>query len=327
MEQLNQECVAVTVELKNTEKRRRSKYKKIDVINTAKSCKSLAQFTRMHSGMIKAAVANGYMDEVRLVLGVRPKVQNGYWLIKENVAREAANYETKSEFKKHRQSAYNGMVKLGLSDELFPNGKKSNGYWTKDRVIEVCKNFKSVSEFAASEPTAYCKAVTIGECIEIMDCMERARNRPGYWTKSRLQNEANKHHTITSFILNSKGAHAAAVAMGIIDEITQHMESGYKSTNCNYIWKVAGFDGLYKIGVSNIEFYQSRISAVCRAHNFSCEWSLAFKTKQPNRLEKALLKLGSIPCIEKKDGYTEFRVLDQNQLNKALEIMKNAKLN
>lgn len=160
-----------------------------------------------------------------------------------------------------------------------------------------------------------------------MDEMERKQNKNGYWTVERLREEALKHKTINSFRINAKGAYSAARDLGVIEDITEHMISGYKSTNCNYIWKVAGFDDLYKIGVSNIEFYQSRISAVCRAHNFSCEWSLAFKTKQPNRLEKALLKLGSIPCIEKKDGYTEFRVLDQNQLNKALEIMKNAKLN
>lgn len=101
-----------------------SKYKKVDVINTAKKCKNLAQFTKQHAGMLKAAIAHGYIEEVRFELGVRSKVANGYWLIKENVIAEAAKYQTKSQFKKCKQAAYHGMVKLGLSDELFPMGRK-----------------------------------------------------------------------------------------------------------------------------------------------------------------------------------------------------------
>lgn len=304
-----------------------AKYKKADVINTAKGCKNLAEFTKKYSGMLKSAIARGYIDEVRHALGVRKKVANGHWLIKENVIKEAEKYQTKSQFKRCKQAAYHGMVKLGLSDELFPYGKRSNGYWTKDRIIETCAKFNSVSEFARLEPTAYGRSSSIEECVKLMDEMERKQNKNGYWTIERLREEAIKHETINSFRINAKGAYSAARSLGVVEDITEHMISGYKTTNCNYIWKVANFDSLYKIGVSNTAFYQTRVDAVCRSHNFKCEWVNVFETINPHNIEKRLLKFGVRPDISSGDGYTEFRILTNQELNEILEIMKNAEVN
>ncbi|HBF45503.1 MAG TPA: hypothetical protein DDW91_02965, partial [Shewanella frigidimarina] len=67
----------------------------------------------------------------------------GYWLIMENVVAESKKYKTKSEMKAANQPAFLGMSKLKISNELFPDGFKSNGYWTVERCIKTASSYET----------------------------------------------------------------------------------------------------------------------------------------------------------------------------------------
>lgn len=253
----------------------------------------------------------------------RPKVKNGHWLIEENVRLEAKKYKSKTEMKASNNPAYNGMCKLKLSDGLFPNGKKSNGYWTNKRIFEIAKSYSSFSDFMKKESTAYSRACDRGILIECCSHMDRVRAPNNYWNTETLSNEARKYKTINEFKFESSGAYTAARNLGVIDEICQHMDSGYKTTDCVYMWKVSGFDNLYKVGVGNKSTVKKRVLSVCKSNELSCEWSIYSKSNNPTITEKKLLKLGTKPNFLSGDGYTEFRFLNKSQVKEALKVIAN----
>ena len=95
------------------------------------------------------------------------KKPNGYWNIKENVFAEAKKYKTKIEFKKgcsgaYKSAYYNGwfadMPWLGKRSVCNFYGKKPRGYWTRERVFEESKKYKTRSEFKKNCPCAYSAA-------------------------------------------------------------------------------------------------------------------------------------------------------------------------
>lgn len=253
----------------------------------------------------------------------RKKVRKGHWLVRENVEREAAKYKTKKEMKLSNNPAYNGMCKLKLSDELFPNGKKSNGYWTNKRIFKIAKQYSSFSDFMKKEPTAYCRACERGILFDCCSHMDRVRAPNNHWNIETLSIEAKKYKTINEFRLKSSGAYTSARNLAVIDEICHHMDSGYKATNCVYMWKVSCFDNLYKFGVSNASIVNRRVDSVCKSNNLLCEWSIYSKSNNPTITEKKLLKLGVKPDFLNGDGYTEFRFLTERQFNLALKVIAN----
>ena len=72
----------------------------------------------------------------------------------------AKNYKSRVEFAKKKTGAYNAALRQGWLDDYkwFVLQQKPNNYWTKERVIEESKKYKTRGEFHDCCGTAYGKA-------------------------------------------------------------------------------------------------------------------------------------------------------------------------
>lgn len=88
----------------------------------------------------------------------------GYWNIKENVFAEAKKYRTKTKFCRGCSSAYDVAKQNGWLDEMdwLIEGKRPNGYWTKENVFAEAKKYKTKSEFYKDCGSAYNVALRNG---------------------------------------------------------------------------------------------------------------------------------------------------------------------
>lgn len=82
---------------------------------------------------------------------------DGYWDA-QTIAQEAEKYDSRSDFMRGNQFAYNKARKLGILDDLFSFKSKvgRNKVYDDDKSVEVAKNFEgSRSEFMRKFPVAY----------------------------------------------------------------------------------------------------------------------------------------------------------------------------
>jgi len=252
----------------------------------------------------------------------------GYWLIKENVLNEAKKYKDRPEMKLKNNPAYVGLCKLDLCVEAFPADTKPNGYWTVERCFEAAKLYGDISEFSTGEHMrAYNMLCREGLITEASKHMSRKRVRNNHWTKKSCKKEALKYNTRNEFRKFASGAYSKASDESWLDEICAHMGCGYKASDTVYIWKVAGFCDLYKIGLSNKRMCESRINIVAKSHGYKIEnsWAFTVGVESAYMTEKECLKFGRKAKVAKKDGYTEFRHLTCKQLNELLLKLENLK--
>lgn len=132
---------------------------------------------------------------------------------------KAIQCKTRSEFYEaggeYAWCVRNGHAKDIIS--LLPVIKKPNGYWTKERILEQCKKYKTLSEFTKNERGAYSAACDLGLLEEIREILPYHFEKNGYWTYEKCKEEAKKYTTRIDFHDKSSGAYRASVKNGWID--------------------------------------------------------------------------------------------------------------
>lgn len=252
------------------------------------------------------------------------KKVKGYWLVRENIVAESKKYKTKSEMKRKNNPAYNGMYKLKLSDLLFPLGKKSNGYWSIDKCIDIAKTYSSISSFSTGDhAAAYNKLCKYGLIIEATSHMSSDRVNNHYWSIERCREEAAKYSTRKEFSVLAPGAYDSSNKNNWLNDVCSHMISGYKTSDCVYVWKVSGFRDIYKIGLTKKTIVSNRIEFVERSNNIKSEHYVSFLIKgNAHQVEQEALMFGDKFTGFSGDGYTEFRVLSACQYKDLVEFIK-----
>lgn len=165
--------------------------------------------------------------------------KNRYWT-KERVIEESKKYKTRSEFSKKSPTAYTMARIFGYMDELFdPNVKVSrkgqNRYWTKERVMEVVKDFDYRSDFCAAYKGAFNAAKEDGYLDDlfkdkpnngyknalVMISMNEKKEtgKAIYWTKERAIEEGRKYNTRRDFCYASLKAYNIVRREGLLDMI------------------------------------------------------------------------------------------------------------
>lgn len=86
----------------------------------------------------------------------RNKNMKKFWT-KEKVFEEARKYQTKKEFIRCNNSVYVIACRNKWIKQMtwFIEGKRPNGYWTKEKVFEVAKRYSTKVEFKKENPSAY----------------------------------------------------------------------------------------------------------------------------------------------------------------------------
>lgn len=257
------------------------------------------------------------------------KKPKGFWLIKDNVLNEAKKYKSRKEMKLNNHPAYTGLCRLDLCLHAFPDDCKPNGYWTIERCFEAAKLYDDISKFSTGQhKAAYNKLCRKRLIMEASAHMHRERVSNNYWNKYTCKAEAIKYKTRNEFRQLSPGAYNKAITEDWMDDICIHMESGYKTSDTVYVWKVAGFDDLYKIGLSNKSVCNNRINIVASSHGYEVEklWIFTVGVELAYLTERECLKFGNKADVSKNDGYTEFRHLTAVQLDELINKLDKLKV-
>lgn len=117
---------------------------------------------------------------------------------KERCAEVAANYESRSEFKKGASTAYKTARLNGWLDDICSH-MASKKVWSKEKCREVALLYDSKKAFRAKNLTLYSYAYRKRWLDEICQHMADQEMPKGYWTKERCIEEALKYQTVKEF--------------------------------------------------------------------------------------------------------------------------------
>ena len=213
--------------------------------------------------------------------------------------------------------------------EAFEHMTPLHESWTKERILSFAKQFRNSSEFEKANASAYNLSRKYGWHEEATEHMEAIKKPNGYWTYEAVTNEATKYNSRVQFQQENSGAYTAAQKMGIIEEISQHMERPLSDRDTVYIWRAVSerYNGnpVYKIGITSARLGKQRITEVTRASGSKAELIVMAEIPgQAVEIEAKLLSMGGSPGYTGFCGATEFRALSDNELNKALSIIRTA---
>ncbi len=147
----------------------------------------------------------------------------------DSITSTTANYKTKADFMKNEPGAYSAASKQGILDEVtsdLESKRKPSGYWTKERCQIEASKYKTRTQLLESNGSAYRIAIRNGWLDSICLHMEPDSKPNGYWnSKENCAREAQLYTNRSAFSRESRGAHAASIKYGWLEEICQHMSS------------------------------------------------------------------------------------------------------
>jgi len=145
---------------------------------------------------------------------------------KEKCRNEAMKYDNVGDYKRNSLS-YRAAVRNKWLNEVchhMNRTKKNSNYWTKEKCIEVSKNFSKRKEFIASYRSAYTACLKNGWVDEVCAHMRKKEIKPsGYWTKERCKEESIKYESRSEFQKKSTSAYQISIRKKWLDEICEHM--------------------------------------------------------------------------------------------------------
>jgi hypothetical protein len=156
-------------------------------------------------------VLNEYLNEQKV---------NLKWT-KELAHQEALKYNSKSEFEKGSNKAYNAAIYNKWLNDITQHMKPKNKKWTYDEVYNEARKYSFRDEFKKKSPAHYSAALRNKWINQVCSHM-----KPRYikWTKEMVKKEAEKYTSRSEFERESPKAYEAAYYNGWLKEITNHME-------------------------------------------------------------------------------------------------------
>ena len=125
--------------------------------------------------------------------------------------------------------------------------------WTKEKCQEEALKYNSRSDFRKNSMSSYNKSIKKKWLDEICSHMIVKRNKNGFWTKEKCQEEALKYNSRSDFNKNSISAYSKSWDSNWLDDICSHMLSlGNKYNRCIYSYEFE--DNYVYVGLThNIE--------------------------------------------------------------------------
>lgn len=194
------------------------------VLREAKKYQTRVAFQKGSTAAHQKAWKQGWLEEVSAHMDEIRK-PNGYWTLG-RIRKEAKKYGTRTEFMKRAVSAYNRAQKNGWLDEVCSHMnllRHPNGYWTRKRILDVARKFKTVKEFRDTSGGAYDAAYEQGLMPIIQKELKMDKKPNGYWTLERVSKEAKKCTSRSEFMKACSSAYGKARKMGWLDKVCSHM--------------------------------------------------------------------------------------------------------
>lgn len=208
---------------------------------------------------------------------------------KEVIQEEANKYPDRSKFASGNRSAYKKAQREEGLDENCGSMKsplKPKGYWTKERIFEIAKTYKSRTDFLKNEPTAYRIALSHRWMKELNLFFEGKQP----YTKEECRLEALKYNSKEEFMNGSPLYYNSAKKHRILTEICRHMGT---NSNLRYVYVFEFEDHCAYIGLSCYpqrrcrQHLNDRSSTVFK-HIKDTECKYIFKVLTDGLVEKAV---------------------------------------
>lgn len=125
-------------------------------IQEAKRHRTLSSFRIKAAGAYDAALSAGWWEEIREAFWPGAHVNRSKWT-KEECAEEAKKYISRVEFQKGSKGAYQRAINMRWLDEICSHMQspiRGSGYWTKERVIEEARKYKTRGDFISGSRMA-----------------------------------------------------------------------------------------------------------------------------------------------------------------------------
>ena len=153
---------------------------------------------------------------------------------------------------------------MNTNFKKFINERVQYRFWNdKNNLQKEVDKYKTRSEFAINNYSAYNAAIKRNLMDELFKNHDNQgynenREKDGYWSKERLQEEANKYQTRKHFRKNNKSAYSAAKRKKVLDEIFKnHHNNGYldkeewkEKSYVIYAYELKKFNKVY-VGLTN----------------------------------------------------------------------------
>ena len=183
-----------------------------------------SEWQRKHGSGYSTARLNGWVDECCAHM-IKLQKPGGFWT-KERLLEDALKHQTKSEWRKINNSAYNSARNNGCFEECCSHmiqNRKPPGFWTLERCKEDALKHQNLSEWHRS--SAYNAAHKNGWLEECCAHMIQDRKPGGFWDdKERVKADALNYKKIGKWQKNSGSAYNAARRNGWLDECCAHMK-------------------------------------------------------------------------------------------------------
>ena len=144
-------------------------------------------------------------------------------------------------------------------------------------------------------------------------------------------NNLYEEHEFLKYATKKYNLHEEIKAQVKVNRLSTLTETrrGNSRNNILYIWEAKSLiynnKKVYKIGITSDHTIATRIERVATKHNVEPVNIRVFNTgdRRADLIEAKLHQMGEIPDnIKRKDGYTEFRALDEKELNECIKIAK-----
>jgi hypothetical protein len=286
------------------------------ILNEANKYTSRSEFS-INSNAYQMAAKRGILDDVCSHM----EPQSISWT-EDMILDEAITFDSRSEFKRMSPLAYVAAQRRGVLDKACNHMDFKYKTWSDEEILQEAKKYQTRSEFRVGS-SAYGVAVTRGVLDEV--CSHMKYTERVNWTPEMLAKEALKYSTRAEFYRTNNNAYCAARRLEILDKITEHLGylSTYNTRDMVYIWHAE--NDIFKVGITSENLGDRRIYDVARDAGFEPKIVIleSIGTEGAIKIEKQILKLGNPVFFKQKfAGSSEFRHFTQDELGKAIEIIK-----
>lgn len=128
------------------------KWTKEVCINEALKYTNRWEFQCNSRGAYFSSYKNGWLDEVCFHMNILKKPMESWTY--EECLEISSKYRNRQDFCRNANGAYKAAIKNDWLDDICPSTKKY-GYWTKDRIKDIMKEFDQISKLQKGYPGAY----------------------------------------------------------------------------------------------------------------------------------------------------------------------------
>ncbi len=111
---------------------------------------------------------------------------------------------------------------------------KEVNYWTVERITKEARKYNHISDFSREKSGAYAAAGKIGIIAELKKQFI-PKKKESIWSKQKILSISKKLKILKKFHRKEQAAYKAAIKLGILEQVTSHMERAAYCNEYNYL--------------------------------------------------------------------------------------------